>query len=615
MLTIVAGALAVRLPASDVPTAPPPICVNGVPGGVNCVATKKDLKEARNAYQRGLKLQKQHNFEDAFAQFDAAAHLAPENHGYTSARELLKAQLVYSHVERGNELLTEYQNSKAAAEFRAALDLDPENSFARERLADSMRDSTPTPPPRALSPQLETATEIHIEPKDERASFHYRGDTRGLYSEIASVYGVTVEFDDSVPARQLRFFVDDIDFFTAAQLAGQVSKTMWLALGPKQFFVAADTPQNHKEFDRLLLESFVLPPRSTPAETTELFNTLRTMFDLKSVTSGQTSGTIDVRATAPVLAACKELIEQLSAERPQVNIDVRVYEIDHQLMRNIGMHVPDTFNLYNIPAAALAGLAGLGSGQNISSLINQLISSGGINQAGSSGLSGLLAQLQGGQNSIFSTPLATFGGGLTFMGLSLDQLAANLSVNESWSRSLENVTLRAGQNTDATLHVGERYPIENASYAPIFNSPQIAQVLGNQSYIPPVPSVSYEDLGLEMKLKPIIHDDGYVSMSVELEVRSLTGSSANGIPVIANREYKGWISLKDGESAVVAGEVDENDTRAITGIPGLGALPILNHIAADNNLQTESDELMIVFTPHIVANSIHHTPEIWISER
>src|SRR5207302_1130965 len=170
----------------------------------------------------------------------------------------------------------------------------------------------------------------------------------------------------------------------------------------------------------------------------------------------------------------------------------------------------NTFNLYNIPTIALAGLAG----QNIQQLINQLIASGGINQAGSSSLSGLLSQLTGQQNSIFSQPLATFGGGLTFMGLSLDQLSAQLSLNESWVRSLENMSMRAGQGTDATFHLGSRYPILNASYAPIYNSPQISKVLGNQSYVPPFPSVSYEDLGLTMKAKPTVHGDGSVSLQL-----------------------------------------------------------------------------------------------------
>jgi Flp pilus assembly secretin CpaC len=246
-------------------------------------------------------------------------------------------------------------------------------------------------------------------------------------------------------------------------------------------------------------------------------------------------------------------------------------------------------------------------------LINQLISSGGINQAGSTALSGLLSQLGGQQNSIFSQPLATFGGGKTFMGLSLDQLSAALSLNESWVRRLDNLSMRAGQATDATFHLGERFPILNASYAPIYNSPQISQVLGNQSYIPPFPSVSYEDLGLEVKVKPTVHGDGTVSLQLELRVRSLTGQSDNGVPVISNREYKGSINLKDGEPAFVAGEISHNDARSMSGIPGLGLIPGLNMAMVNNTKTEDDDELMIVITPHVVSNFERATPEIWVS--
>ena len=254
-------------------------------------------------------------------------------------------------------------------------------------------------------------------------------------------------------------------------------------------------------------------------------------------------------------------------------------------------------------------------GQNVQDLINQLIASGGINQAGSSALSGLLAQLGGQQNSIFSQPLATFGGGLTFMGLSLDQLSAALSLNESWVRSLESMNMRASQGNEATFHLGSKFPILNASYAPIYNSPQISAVLGNQSYIPPFPSVSYEDLGLNVKAKPVVHRDGSVSLQLELQVRSLTGQSANGVPVISNREYKGSINLKDGEPAVVAGEISQNDTLSMSGIPGFGYVPLLNQAMVNNTKQYNSDELMIVMTPHVLSNVDANTPEIWISEK
>jgi len=317
-----------------------------------------------------------------------------------------------------------------------------------------------------------------------------------------------------------------------------------------------------------------------------------------------------VRAPQAILAACAQLMAQLSRGRPQVMLDVRVFQISHQLTRNIGVHVPNTFNLYNIPAAALAGLAG----QNIQQLINELIASGGINQAGNTTLAGLLAQLGGQQNSIFSQPLATFGGGLTFMGLSLDQFAAALSVNESWVRSLEHVTMRASQGTDATFNLGERFPILNASYAPIYNSSAISQVLGNQSYIAPFPSVSYEDLGLNVKAKPVVHSDGSVSLQLELQVRSLTGQSNNGVPIISNKEYKASINLRDGEPAVVAGAVSRTDQLSMSGIPGLGFLPGLNQAMVNNSKQEDDDELMVVITPHILADIDRTTQEIWVSQ-
>jgi tetratricopeptide (TPR) repeat protein len=595
--------------ASDAPVDTPIIsCGNGVPGGVSCIPSKKDLKEAHHAYTRGLKLEETRNFDQAFLEFDQASRLIPLDTKFFSAREVAKSQLVFQHTERGDALLADGHRDPASAEFRAALKLDPDNDYVQGRLADALQNNIPANS-ATLPALLANSTEIHLLPKNDRATFHYRGDVRGLFTELASAYGVTTQFDDSVETKTVRFYVDDVDFFTALDLACRVSKTMWTPLDTHQLLIAKNTPDNHKQFDRMSLATFVLPGVSSPQEATELVTSLRNICDFQKISPGQ-SGTVEIRAPQATLHACTTLLRQLTGERPQVALDIEIYQISHSLTRNIGLHVPNTFNLFNIPVAALAALGG----QNIQSLVNQLISSGGINAAGSSGLSGLLAQLQGQQNSIFSQPLATFGGGLTFSGLSLDQLSAALSLNESWSRAISRATLRAGQGKEATFHVGERYPILNASYAPVFNSPQISAVLGNQSYVPPFPSVSYEDLGLNLKTTTVIHGDSEVSMKLELQVRSLTGDSANGVPVISNREYQGSIRLQDGEPAVVAGEISSSDTRSMSGIPGLGAIPGVNQAMVSNSLTTENDELLIVITPHVVANRNRITDEIWVTE-
>jgi type II secretory pathway component GspD/PulD (secretin) len=291
-------------------------------------------------------------------------------------------------------------------------------------------------------------------------------------------------------------------------------------------------------------------------------------------------------------------------------LDVHVYQVSHTFARNIGVHIPNNFNLFNIPAAALAALGG----QNIQDLVNQLIASGGINQANNTAISALLAQLQSQQSSssIFSQPLATFGGGKTLTGVSLDQLSAQLSLNEGWVKTLDQATLRASQGNDATFRMGSRYPILNASFAPVFNSAAISQVLQNNSFQAAFPSFNYEDLGLTVKAKTAITSDSNVNLQLEINLRALAGQSVNGVPIIGNREYKGSINLQNGEPAVVAGQISRSETLDLSGIPGLNQIPGLNKLTATNSKQVQDDELLVVITPHITRRAMGQATEVYL---
>jgi type II secretory pathway component GspD/PulD (secretin) len=315
-----------------------------------------------------------------------------------------------------------------------------------------------------------------------------------------------------------------------------------------------------------------------------------------------------VRAPQPILDAATQFLKNLDTTRPEVMLDIHVYQVSHTYARNIGLHIPNDFNLFNIPAGALAALGG----QSIQSLINQLIANGGINQANNTAISALLAQLQSQQNSIFSQPLATFGGGKTLTGISLDHAAAQLSLNEGWVKTLDQATLRASQGNDATFRMGSRFPILNASFAPIFNTAAISRVIGNGSFTPAFPSFNYEDLGLTVKAKPAITSDNNVSLQLEINLRALAGTSINGVPVIGNREYKGSINLLNGEPAVIAGQVSRSETRDLSGIPGLSQIPGLNKLAGTNEKQIEDDELLVVITPHITHRGAGQNTEVYL---
>ena len=65
----------------------------------------------------------------------------------------------------------------------------------------------------------------------------------------------------------------------------------------------------------------------------------------------------------------------------------------------------------------------------------------------------------------------------------------------------------------------------------------------------------------------------------------------------------------------MAGEITTNDQRAMSGIPGIAAIPGLNLAATDNTRMKEDDELLIMITPHVLANQSLATDEIWVSEK
>ena len=592
------------------PAATPTVCANGVPGVPSCISTPSAREEAHKAFEHGMKLQKEKRFDDAFLEFEKAASLVPQDLQYATLRELTRQHLVSEHIERGNAAMASGQKILALGEFRNALHLDPSNEFAQQRVNDAIDRSGSASP---SSPQLvEESPEIVLVPKDNRMSFHFRGDSRQLLTQVASAFGITVTIDDSVISRPVRFDVDDVGFYVAMRLAGAVTKTFWSPLQEKQILAVADSTENHRLFDRMGLRTFYVPDAAaTPQQLQELVNVLRTVFEIKYVSSNAQKSTITVRAPQAVLNAATVFMEGLGSSAPEVMLDVKIYEVSHTLMKAFGMQIPYQFNLFNIPA--IAQQFTLGGGQSIQDLINQLIASGGINQANSSALQALLAQLGQGGSSLLTQSFVTFGNGLTLFGVTMGQLTATLSRNESQLQSLQHVTLRAAQGKDATVNLGSRYPIVNASFAPIFNTPAISQAISNNSFVAPVPSFSYEDLGINMKIKPVVHGTSDVSLTFELKVRALTGASANGVPVIGNREYTGSINVMNEQSTVVAGQITSTEQKSLSGFPGIGQIPVLSHTLASNNVEKDDNELLIVVTPHIIRMAENESSEIWMT--
>jgi general secretion pathway protein D len=99
---------------------------------------------------------------------------------------------------------------------------------------------------------------------------------------------------------------------------------------------------------------------------------------------------------------------------------------------------------------------------------------------------------------------------------------------------------------------------------------------------------------------------------VEFEIRSLSSTSLNGVPVISNRQFSGTVRLREGEQAGLAGMVSRSEQRSLSGLPGVGNLPILRHALGNENKNLTEDEILVVITPHIVRSPETVPSELWL---
>jgi len=84
-----------------------------------------------------------------------------------------------------------------------------------------------------------------------------------------------------------------------------------------------------------------------------------------------------------------------------------------------------------------------------------------------------------------------------------------------------------------------------------------------------------------------------------LKISALAGSAINGIPILANRAWSGVVTVGQNQGVVVASEMDKQESRAVSGTPGLSEIPGLNNVTG-KDVQKNYSTLLIVITPHVV---------------
>jgi general secretion pathway protein D len=155
--------------------------------------------------------------------------------------------------------------------------------------------------------------------------------------------------------------------------------------------------------------------------------------------------------------------------------------------------------------------------------------------------------------------------------------------------------VRALDNQKATLKIGERVPVATGSFQPGIGGVGINPLVNTQ--------FQYLDVGVNIDVTPHVHADREVTLKITMEISSVVGqSSIGGIsqPIIGQKKIEHEIRLKDGESSLIGGILDDSQTRSLSGIPGLAQIPIIKYLFGQTTQDHSQDETVFAITPHII---------------
>jgi type IV pilus assembly protein PilQ len=338
-----------------------------------------------------------------------------------------------------------------------------------------------------------------------------------------------------------------------------------------KFLAEQKSKEQQKSLEELVVEYIPINYSNAKSDILPHLDKIKTK-DRGNISVDDRTNLIIITDVAQVIKQAKEIVKRLDRVTPQVIIEARIVEANTNFSREIGttwgsgVGVQPTSLLpaqIGPNATTIDDRVGVGPQRNY----NNLGGTYGLNMAMNFPTTSSAASIGFNFVKIAGTPLL---------------LNAKLQAMESQGdgKIISAPKIVTLDNKEATIKQGLRYPYNKLDTS------------GNTTTV-------FEDVDLELKVKPHVTPDNRISMVIKIKKRDL-GNIIGGQQSFTTKEAETELLINDGETVVIGGIIKTTKSTGGSGVPGLSKLPILGWLfKADTNTDNK-EELLIFITPRIV---------------
>jgi general secretion pathway protein D len=557
---------------------------------------------AGRVHQDGLKAIEQGDYEEGFAKLEQAVKEDPGNLEYRLDYRARKEAVVQQLIAYADRARATGRPDVAESTYQRVLGIAPGNDRAQKGLTGVQADRhhaerTAKAEKLLEAKQLDAADlEVHavlaedpgfapatalaakidlargpttavprLRTHDSRpVSLQFRdAQTKMVFEVLARQTGINFVFDKDVKSDgKTTIFVNQAPVEQAIDLILTQNQLARQVLSDTMVFVYPNTPAKQKDYQDEIVRTFYLA-NAAPKDAESM---LKTMLSAKTLFVDERTGVLAIRDTPEHVRMAEKLIASLDVAEPEVLLEVEVLEISRNVADQIGINYPTNI------ALDATSIANPGSKNLVLSDLHK-------------------------QNSDTIT--------VSPIGISIDLLKTVGNTNV-----LSSPRIRARNKEKAKVLIGDRVPVVTSGSS--------ATTGGTFS----TSNVQYLEVGLTLDVQPTIHLDGNVAIKMGLEVSTIVKTIqvpiGNGGTTLAyqigTRNANTTLELRDGETQVLAGLIQDSDQRNSSHIPGLGDLPILGRLFGSVGTTRDKSEIVLAITPRIIRaqqRPSSETTEFW----